>query len=106
MPEGLNSQTGDQVSRWVYVFWRSDTDPEKSAREWCDCVSNSPAVQGGCKVNCKLIDLVLQSGDPAAKYASGNTIQVVGVKNGVVVCSVERPVFCKDIYGCVDTVCG
>ena len=96
----------ESAVRVVYVFWHSSHDPQNNAELYCACVKNSPARQDGCDVRCRLVDLALQPPDPAAKHASGNTIEVVSVKDDQKVGSLLNPSFsCTEINDLVDELC-
>jgi hypothetical protein len=65
-------------TRTIYVFWDSGNDAENDADTYCQLVQqDTPA---SCNVSCKKID-VFQSNDPVKKYWSGNTIELVSVKD-------------------------
>lgn len=94
------------TSRIVYVFWNSNNTAQDTAQVYCKCVSNSPAVKAGCQVRCKLVDLAITPPDPATKFSSGNTIEVVAVRDDNKVDSVLNPSLgCAEVNDLVALLC-
>ena len=92
-------------SRTVFVFWDSSKDPYQNAKDYCECVQTAPAVEAGCNVACRLIDVL--GNDPDKQYWSGtNTIEIVGVKNGTTLPPLVNPSFlCSEIHAMVANLC-
>ena len=90
----------------VFVFFNANTSPGNVATGYCNCVSTSPAVSGGCHVSCRVIDISQVPPDPIAQqFASGSSIEVVAVKDNQVVGRLNNPTSCDPIHNLVAQLC-
>ena len=93
------------TSRTVFVFWNSNMDPHRNAKDYRECVEAAPDVEAGCRVTCQLIDV--SGNDTAKQYWSGaSTIEVVGVKDGEKLPPLVNPSFVRgEIHEMVARLC-